>query len=400
MASILVVDDHEANRDLLATVLGSAGHIVLDADGSEVALEIARRERPDLIISDILMPGIDGYEFVKRLRSDPDLAGTRVVFNTATYLESEARQLAAGYGVEHFLFNPCEPEQILEIVRLALNAGATILGPLAAGFDQATFDREHIRLVNDKLITKIAELEALNQRNGQLNTDLRASEGDVLAAEEAQRRRWARELHDETLQALGGLRVLLAAARRTGDPAALRRAADLAITQIEQEITNLRAIITELRPAALDELGLEPALEALFDRQRSLNDLNISAKLRLREGRGGADGLGAELPVIIYRVLQEALANVAKHAQASAIRVSVRTEERSVIAEVSDDGCGFAADSLSGGFGLTGMRERILIAGGTLAIDSSELGTTLTATLPLPHEAALAPTRDSQAVRA
>jgi signal transduction histidine kinase len=93
-------------------------------------------------------------------------------------------------------------------------------------------------------------------------------------------------------------------------------------------------------------------------------------------------------------VVQEALSNVAKHARASAIRVSVRTEERSVVAEVSDDGCGFAAESVSGGFGLTGMRERVLTAGGTLAVDSSELGTTLTARLPLSRGAAIAPRRD------
>ena len=376
------------------TVVGSAGHTVWEADGSETALAIARRERPELIISDILMPGVDGFEFIKRLRTEPELAATRVVFYTATYLEDEVRQLAVGCGVEHFLFKPCEPEQILETVRVALNAGATVVGPLGAGVDRVAFDREHMRLLNDKLIGKIDALETLNHRNQQLNTDLRASERDVLAAEDAERRRWARELHDETLQALGGLRVLLASARRTGDPAALGGAADLAITQIEQEITNLRAIITELRPAALDELGLQPALEALFDRHRSLNDLNISANLRLRKGHSGADGLGAELPVTIYRVVQEALSNVAKHARASAIRVSVRTEERSVIAEVSDDGCGFAAESVSGGFGLTGMRERVLTAGGTLAVDSSELGTTLTARLPLSRGAAIAPRRD------
>jgi CheY-like chemotaxis protein len=233
VASILVVDDHPANRDLLMTVVGSAGHTVWEADGSETALAIARRERPELIISDILMPGVDGFEFIKRLRTEPELAATRVVFYTATYLEDEVRQLAVGCGVEHFLFKPCEPEQILETVRVALNAGATVVGPLGAGVDRVAFDREHMRLLNDKLIGKIDALETLNHRNQQLNTDLRASERDVLAAEDAERRRWARELHDETLQALGGLRVLLASARRTGDPAALGGAADLAITQIE-----------------------------------------------------------------------------------------------------------------------------------------------------------------------
>jgi PAS domain S-box-containing protein len=172
MATVLVVDDQASNRYLLATVVGSAGHRVLEADGGETALEVAGREHPDLIISDILMPGVDGYEFVRRLRSDPELRDTRVVFYTATYLEDEVRQLAAGCGVEHFLFKPCEPQQILTVVRDALGFGATATGAVVP----ASFDREHMRLVNDKLIRKIDELEELNERHEQLNAKLHASE--------------------------------------------------------------------------------------------------------------------------------------------------------------------------------------------------------------------------------
>ena len=209
---------------------------------------------------------------------------------------------------------------------------------------------------------------------------------DVLAAEDAERRRWARELHDETLQALGGLRVLLASARRSPDANALGQAADLAIEQIEQEITNLRAIITELRPAALDELGLGPALDALFERHRTMNDLTVAADVVLPEGQAG-DELGGDLPATLYRVVQEALTNVAKHASASTVTVSVRIEEKSLVATVSDDGCGFAVDDGGdGGFGLIGIRERVLASGGTLTIDSSDAGTALTATLPLSQE--------------
>jgi signal transduction histidine kinase len=206
---------------------------------------------------------------------------------------------------------------------------------------------------------------------------------DVLAAQEAERRRWARELHDETLQALGGLRVLLASARRSSDAEALGHATDLAIAQIEQEITNLRAIITELRPAALDELGLGPALEALFERHRTMNDLQITAELVLPEGQAATNELGADVPATVYRVVQEALTNVAKHANASAVTVSVRIEDRQLVAEVSDNGGGFAIDDVSGGFGLSGIRERVLSAGGVLNLDSTDRGTTITATLPL-----------------
>ena len=215
---------------------------------------------------------------------------------------------------------------------------------------------------------------------------------DVLSAQEAERRRWARELHDETLQALGGLRVLLASARRSGEAEALGAATDLAIEQIEQEITNLRSIITELRPAALDELGLGAALEALFDRHRAMNDLSITAEVVLPEEPQSGEGLGSEVQATLYRVVQEALTNVAKHAAATTVSVSVRIEEGSLAAVVLDDGRGFAVeDAGAEGFGLTGMRERVLSAGGLLTIDSSESGTTLTATLPLAYELTSAP---------
>jgi signal transduction histidine kinase len=208
---------------------------------------------------------------------------------------------------------------------------------------------------------------------------------DALAAAEAERRRWAQELHDETLQALGGLRVLLSAARRTNDLDVFGRATDQALEQIEQEITNLRAIITELRPAALDELGLAAALEALFERHRTINDLEIAHTLELPGGRDSAPQLDADTQATIYRVVQEALTNAAKHAEASAVLVNVRFEDGSLVAEITDNGRGFAVDAVGAGYGLTGMRERVLAADGRLTIESSEAGTTVAATLPLPQ---------------
>jgi signal transduction histidine kinase len=206
---------------------------------------------------------------------------------------------------------------------------------------------------------------------------------DALAAAESERRRWAQELHDETLQALGGLRVLLASARRRADePEVLARANNQAIEQIEQEITNLRAIITELRPAALDELGLGPALEALLERYAAAGDLEIDGHVVL-PGDGHREVLGAELASTVYRVVQEALTNVVKHAHAQRVRVGVYVENDELIVEVADDGVGFSREGVRSGFGLTGMHERAALAGGALRLDSSREGTTLLARFPL-----------------
>jgi signal transduction histidine kinase len=206
---------------------------------------------------------------------------------------------------------------------------------------------------------------------------LRAS----LAAADAERRHWARELHDETLQGLGGLRLLLSSALRSADPERGEQAMREAIGHIEQEIENLRAIITELRPAALDELGLATAIEALLDRHREQSGLLIDATIEL-DTQDGRPGLDAELETAVYRLVQEALTNVAKHARAGAVSVSVRREDGRIAIEVADDGHGFDTRSLTDGFGLAGMRERVVLAGGTLSIESGEGGTTVSATLP------------------
>ena len=138
-----------------------------------------------------------------------------------------------------------------------------------------------------------------------------------LAAADAERRRWARELHDETLQGLGGLRLLLSSARRGDDLGRAQTAMDEAVEHIEREIANLRAIITELRPAALDELGLRTAIEALLDRHREQSGFEIDGELRCRARQGGAR-LSDDLETAVYRLVQEALTNVAKHARADA----------------------------------------------------------------------------------
>jgi signal transduction histidine kinase len=204
-----------------------------------------------------------------------------------------------------------------------------------------------------------------------------------LAAADAERRRWARELHDETLQGLGGLRVLLSSALRRPEIEQAQAAMREAVEHIEREIANLHAIITELRPAALDELGLRTAIEALLERHREQSGFEIERELKLPGPGIGEERLGEDLEITAYRLVQEALTNVAKHAHAQHARVAVAEQGGELTIEVKDDGAGFDPDSADGGFGLGGMRERVALAGGSLQIDSGERGTTLTARLPL-----------------
>jgi len=203
-----------------------------------------------------------------------------------------------------------------------------------------------------------------------------------LAAADAERRHWARELHDQTLQGLGALRVLLSSAARRGDPERMRVAVSEAIEQIEAEIGNLRSIIAELRPPTLDELGLRSAIQALVERHRDHSGFEIDCELVPADTAADGRRLEPELETAVYRLVQEALTNVARHAEASHVRVLVGESAGEMLIEVQDDGVGFAVGAASPGYGLAGMRERVALAGGTLSIDSDERGTLLRARLP------------------
>jgi signal transduction histidine kinase len=197
-----------------------------------------------------------------------------------------------------------------------------------------------------------------------------------LEASEAERGRWARELHDETLQQLAGLRMLLAGARRSGDRDRIDAAIESALEQITSGIGDLRSLITDLRPAALDELGLTPALESLAER----SEIDIELRIEL------SDRPSAEIESTVYRLVQEALTNVAKHARAGHVEVSVQDDGGDIEVVVRDDGAGFDSQVRSSGFGLVGMRERLALVRGTLDIETARGGgTTLRASIPMRH---------------
>jgi signal transduction histidine kinase len=207
-----------------------------------------------------------------------------------------------------------------------------------------------------------------------------------LESAELERRRWARELHDETLQGMGALRVLLGSALRAGSEQALRDAVSNAMGQLGDDIRNLRALITELRPASLDELGLAPALETLAERTGAAYDLEVALEMSLAYERGDLPTrLIPELESAAYRLVQEALNNAARHALADHVTIEIAESDGALSISVSDNGRGFDVDSYEGGFGLTGMRERVALVGGRIEIVSNSGGTTVTAELPAEH---------------
>lgn len=214
-------------------------------------------------------------------------------------------------------------------------------------------------------------------------------------ARERERTRWARELHDETIQGLGALRLLLEYAHCLNDQAEREQALENAIGEVDREIESLRHLITELRPAALDDLGLVAALEALARRAGAIDGLTVETDIAVQ---GSVPRLDSEAESAMYRIAQEALTNVAKHSGAAHAVVSLHMDGDRLVAMVRDDGSGFsvsdgesehdadgggAADAASG-FGLHGMRERAELVGADLEVDSRPgAGTTLRVSVPV-----------------
>jgi signal transduction histidine kinase len=262
----------------------------------------------------------------------------------------------------------------LLVPMLHRGAGIGVLAAFDRGPEAGTFTAEDEQLLRTFAMSA-ANAVAINQS---VEAERLRS---MVAAADSERSRWARELHDQTLQSLGALRVSLASIVGRGDAAARDEGIRRAIGDVELEIGNLRGIITDLRPAILDDLGLNAALESLLDRRRSAG-LEIIGELTLNAPGAERAQLSPDLETAVYRIVQEALTNVAKHARAQTARVSVSLSGDGVLIEVQDDGVGFDTDEQTTGFGLTGMRERAYLAGGRLEVESGELGTSVRVRLP------------------
>jgi len=198
---------------------------------------------------------------------------------------------------------------------------------------------------------------------------------------ESERQRWARELHDDTLQGLAAIRISLATALQSKGErreALIESAAEEAMSQLEGQINELNRLINDLRPAALERLGLAGALQALAEETGARGGLEVEVKIEI------ADAPGGDEERLVYRLVQEALTNVVKHAGASRVEIGVRQEGGKVEIAIRDDGEGFEPEASTPGRGLIGMRERIELLGGRIAVTSAPGGgTEISATVPL-----------------
>jgi signal transduction histidine kinase len=206
----------------------------------------------------------------------------------------------------------------------------------------------------------------------------------VVEAQELERSRLARELHDETGQALTSILLGLKSIRAAPTESAADRAEEELRALIVQALQDVRRLAVELRPSALDDFGLGPAVERLAETFEERTGIQTAIETSFPDGR-----LPSEIETVLYRVIQEGLTNVIKHAGAQHVSIVIAQSEGAIRVVVEDDGRGFDAKEVrDDALGVVGMRERVALVGGTLSVESAPgSGTALVAYIPLTRSA-------------
>jgi signal transduction histidine kinase len=201
----------------------------------------------------------------------------------------------------------------------------------------------------------------------------------VISAQELERRRLARELHDETGQALTSILLGLKGIEEARDGGDVRQATEQLRELVVGTLQDVRRLAVELRPKALDDFGLVPALERLVENFGEQTGMTVQLEARL-----GPHRLPDEVETALYRITQEALTNVVKHARARRVSIVLTRRDGSATAVIEDDGRGIGDADDTEGLGLLGMRERLELINGKLSIESSEeTGTAIVAEVPI-----------------
>jgi signal transduction histidine kinase len=344
MSTVLIVDDDPTARETLVAMLEGEGYDLHLAKDGRQALQMLKGLLPDLILLDVMMPALDGFEVCRRIRATPHLAEVPIILLTAL---DDRDSLLKGIesGADDFLTKPADRRELTARARTItrLNRYRTL-----------TEQRENIRRMAER----------------------------VVAAQEEERQRLSRELHDDLGQALTthliairNLQQDLSLPRQT----LIERLQSL-YDQSYEIFVKLRGIARDLRPPVLDALGLKVAMQTYCTEFTRRTHLPV-----IFESEGTLPELPDPYNITLYRTLQEALTNVVKHARASQVWVDLSLEEDQITLTIQDNGIGFGEQQPeANGIGLAGLRERITIAGGILTVSSTpKRGTILSAQFPL-----------------
>jgi signal transduction histidine kinase len=382
--TILIVDDTPANLAVAVAMLEQQGLRLSVAQSGDEALRRVAFAPPDLILLDVMLPGIDGFEVCRRLKAGPAPgAAVPVIFMTA--LNGTADKVA-GFraGAVDYVTKPLQAEEILARVtnhlRLAaMQARLASQNALLASENRERREAERVLQqyrdsLEQQVAARTAELAASHAQLRELGTHRES-------AREDERKHIARELHDELGQSLTALRMQAALLRvRFGAQVpGLNEQVSGMTALVDRTIGVVRNVATTLRPSVLD-LGISSALEWLVDELRQHSGIDCSLTLALEDGQ-----LNEGQAVAVFRIVQESLTNVARHAGAGEAAVTLRCSAHRCELQVDDDGGGFDPARVGPhSFGLLGIRERVLSLNGEVAVGARPGGgTRIAVTLPL-----------------
>ncbi len=394
---ILIVDDNANDRRLVRLIFKKHGYqeIIEASDGCE-GVEKARVARPDLIVSDALMPRMDGFQFLRTLKTDQELRNIPFVFFSAVYTGIKDEELALRLGAERFITRPKEPAEFWREMAGVLEEIAT--GKKKGGApglmeEEKEYLRKYCEIVTGKLEEKVHELEDNLARRMEAEKELIESQKRLKAlaielahAEERERGRIAVELHDAVGQRLAHMRMGLGALMRMPLPAEGSKRIDEISGILDAAIEQLRSLTFRISPPVLQLVGFEAAVEALCEKFQEDFAIRVTFFNEAVQRT-----IGEELRGGLYRIVRELLFNAVKHARAKEIAVSVTDCAGGLAISVEDDGCGFDPSLLfqcgekGMSLGLFSVKERIEYLGGCMNIDSKPgKGTRVHLFVPLP----------------
>ncbi len=371
--SVLIVDDAPVNLGVLVAFLESYGLGIRIARSGESALRRVQYDQPDIVLLDVLMPGIDGFETCRQLKANAATKGIPVIFMTSlTSVEEKVKGFEV--GAVDYVTKPLQQEEVLARIttHLQLREMAKTLQTRHQEL-QVTSEREKARLF-EAVQRQREQLRVLNTRLNEIK--------------EAEQKQLARELHDELGQRLNAIQINLGALKRelnghlsvTGRE---RLNETEAITT--QTLEQVRELSFNLRPPMLDDLGLVPTLRWYVKQWGKRG--GVSAEFHPPTQ---PLNLSSTIETNLYRITQEALTNIAKHANASCVHVYLEVISETLKLTVSDDGDGFDLAKVTArradkvGAGLLGIRERTLLLDGHVEIKTNPTaGTSICVTVPL-----------------
>ena len=339
---ILLVDDTLDNLKMLAALLHQRGYDVRGVTTGSAALMGAAAQPPDLILLDINMPGMNGYEVCQRLKADPQTRKIPIIF-VSVLDEVFDKVKAFSVGGVDYITKPFQVEEVFARIenQLSVQRLQTQLyrrnSQLQAAEGELSEALENSRSLNDR----IAEMTAIEERN-----------------------RIARDIHDSLGHALAALNIQLEAALTLWNIDTAQAYESLAEAKQlgHNALASVRTSVAEIRADALQGKILEQALDALLSEFQMTAHIEPTAEIDLTYPFPNA------VNVVVYRIVQEGLTNIYKHAQATAVHLSLITTQQSLQLSLEDNGSGFCLDSQRSGFGLQGMQERSAALGGQVTV--------------------------------